>query len=253
MSRMINVLVVDDEPLARDSIKVLLGKLSDVNLMGEASDGASALALIDQLKPDLVFLDIQMPVMTGIELARLLSQGPHIIFTTAYDQYALEAFEVQAIDYLLKPFDDERFFKALGKARERINSQQLPDYTQLMQLLDTQPDKYLDKVIIRDPGRIRILHLDEVCWIGGAGNYVELHLFEKGKSVLHRDTMTSMEEKLDPKVFIRIHRSSIVRISEVCELRPNDKGDYSVWLKNGEKLTLSRRHKHKFQDILGQS
>jgi two-component system, LytTR family, response regulator len=251
---MIKVLIADDETLARKTIALLLKDQQDIGEILQAANGNQALSLYQAEKPELIFLDIQMPGLTGIQLAEKVDPQCVIIFVTAYDQYAITAFELNAIDYLLKPYDDERFYRALDKARVRLREHQFGDYRQVGQLirhmLDEQHRQYKSRLVIKDPGRIRLIEVEQVDYILGAGNYAEVHLFD-GKSVLHRETLTSLEQQLDPEVFVRIHRSSIVRRSSICELRPNDKGDYSVILKSGQQLTLSRRNKHKLEELLG--
>lgn len=252
----LRVLIVDDEHLARETIKVLLQNESDVEIIGEADNGQLAIEMIETEEPDVVFLDIQMPGCTGIDVAQRIDCGAtNLVFVTAYDEYAIEAFKLSAVDYLLKPFDDDRFFDSLQKVRKKKLEDVRPDYSQLGHLINSMVEAaksdYLQRIIIKDPGRIRIIDVDDVNWIAGAGNYAEIHLFNADKTLLHRETMTSLEEKLNPKDFVRIHRSTIVRRSSICELRPNEKGDYQVILKTGEEMTLSRRNKHKLSDLIG--
>jgi two-component system, LytTR family, response regulator len=248
----LRVLVADDEKLARDTITQLLAGQEDVSNIYEAENGKKALASALELKPDILFLDIEMPGMSGVEVAGLLPQGIVVIFVTAFNEYAVMAFELNAVDYLLKPFDDERFHEALNKARARVKRIGNRDYSEvgqlIQQMLDEQKKKYRDRLVIRDPGRIRLVDVQQISYISGAGNYAEIHLSE-GKYVLHRETLSVLEEQLDPKIFVRIHRSTIVRRSIICELRPNEKGDYSVVLQSGEMLTLSRRNRAKLEEL----
>ncbi|NMP33405.1 response regulator transcription factor [Thalassotalea sp. M1531] len=251
---MLNVLVADDEPLARETIKLLLKDQKDIGHVLEAQDGNQVLEVFKETKPDLVFLDIQMPGKTGIELAEQLPSETVIIFATAYDQYAITAFELNAIGYLLKPFDDDKFYAALDKARKQIASKSSTDFKKVGQLIqhmvDEQDRPFKSRLVVKDPGRIRLVDVEQINYIAGAGNYAEVHLFDVNP-VLHRETLTSLEKQLDPKVFVRIHRSTIVRRSSVSELRPNENGDYTVILKSGEQLTLSRRNKAKIDELIG--
>lgn len=230
---MLNILIADDESLARETIKMLLSSQQDVAQVFEAEDGNQALALANKLKPQIIFLDIEMPGITGIELAKNLPSECVVIFATAYNEFAVSAFELNAIDYLLKPFDDDRFYAALDRARNRLREEQLEDYSKIseaiQQMLHEQQKPYRERLVIRDPGRIRLVDVEQINYITGAGNYAEIHLND-GKQILHRETLSSLEEQLDPTIFVRIHRSSIVRRSCISELRPNDKGDYSVIL-----------------------
>ncbi|MFD2166448.1 LytR/AlgR family response regulator transcription factor [Thalassotalea euphylliae] len=253
---MLKVLVADDESLARETIKLLLKDQKDIGEVFEAEDGNQVLDVFKTTKPDIVFLDIQMPGKTGIELAEELPNDTVIIFATAYDQFAITAFELNAIGYLLKPFDDDKFYAALNRARKELAGNRSSDFKKVGQLIqhmvDEQDKPYKSRLVVKDPGRIRLVDVEQINYIAGAGNYAEVHLFET-KPVLHRETLTSLENQLDPKVFVRIHRSTIVRRSSVSELRSNENGDYTVVLKSGENLTLSRRNKSKLDELLGDS
>lgn len=249
---MLNILIADDESLARETLKMLLSEQADVDQVLEAEDGCQALALIQAHQPHIVILDIEMPGMNGLEVASRLPDEAVVIFATAYNEFAVNAFELNAIDYLLKPFEDDRFFKALDRARQRVSDEHTQDYARIsdmiQQMLAEQHKPYRDRLVIRDPGRIRLVDVDQIEFITGAGNYAEIHL-KDGKHVLHRETLSTLETQLDPAQFVRIHRSSIVRRSCISELRPNDKGDYSVILHNGEVLTLSRRNRAKLEEL----
>jgi two-component system LytT family response regulator len=194
-----------------------------------------------------------MPGMTGIQLAEMLDPSIVIVFVTAYDEYAIEAFELNATDYLLKPFEDERLYGARERAQKKVLEKVETDYGKLAELVklikDGKQHNYKSRLLVKELGRIRLIDVEQINFIAGAGNYAELHLFD-GKVILHRETLTLLEEQLDPALFIRIHRSSIVRRSSVQELRPNDKGDYIVVLKSGDTLTLSRRNKSKLNELL---
>lgn len=250
---MLNVLIADDEPLARQTIKLLLKDQPDINDVFEAANGNQVLEVFEKHKPEIVFLDIQMPGKSGIELASLLPESTSIIFATAYDQYAITAFDLNAIGYLLKPFDDERFYKALAKAKKQVVERTAPDFKKVSELIQHMVEEkskpYKTRLVVKDPGRIRLVEVDQVNFIAGAGNYAEVHLLD-GTSVLHRETLTSLEKQLDPALFVRIHRSTIVRRTSVSELRPNENGDYCVILKSGEQLTLSRRNKDKLDELI---
>lgn len=250
---MLKVLIADDEPLARQTIKLLLKDQDDISEVLEAANGNQVLDVFKDHQPDIVFLDIQMPGKSGIELANLLPEKTSIIFATAYDQYAIAAFDLNAIGYLLKPFDDERFYRALNKAKRQIIERSAPDFkkvTQLIKHMSEEKDKpFKSRLIVKDPGRIRLIEVGQIKFIAGAGNYAEVHLLDD-KSVLHRETLTSLEKQLDPELFVRIHRSTIVRRNCVSELRPNENGDYCVILKSGEQLTLSRRNKDKLDELI---
>ena len=263
----IKTLVVDDEPLARRNLRVLLEADPEVELVGEASGGAEALALISEHSPDLVFLDVQMPEMDGFGvLERLEAERlPVVIFVTAFDRYALKAFDFHALDYLLKPFDDSRFEKALARAKQQLAQSELKDLSRrLISLLEDRgaahadeaeasahPDKparYQTRFLIKSAGRVSFIRSDEVDWIEADDYYVKLHV--KGRGHLLRETMNDIEARLDPETFVRIHRSSIVNLERVRELRQLFGGDYTVVLQDGTQLKLSRARRERLESLL---
>jgi len=250
---MFKVLIADDEYLARETIKLLLKDQIDISEVFEAENGKQALELAQNKQPDLIFLDIQMPGMSGIEIAEQLGDSAVIIFATAYDQFAITAFELSAIDYLLKPFDDERFYESLNKARGQITAKSRTNFKDISRLIHQMISEkdviYKSRIVVKDPGRIRLIEVSDINYIIGAGNYADIYLNDNSH-ILHRETLTSLEQQLNPNLFIRIHRSSIVKRSCVSELESNDKGDYAVILKTGERLTLSRRNKNKLEELI---
>lgn len=250
---MISVLVADDEKLARENIKFLLTGQKDIGSVYEACDGEEAVLLAVKHQPDIVFLDIQMPGLSGLEVASHLPDDTVVIFATAYDEHAITAFELSAMDYLLKPFDDKRFYEALTKAKNALlanGSKELNKVRDMLRQLEPNDEiKYKSRLVIKEPGRIRLIDVEQINFIQGAGNYVEIHVFDDNP-ILHRETLNTLEQALNPNEFTRIHRSSIIRRSSVCELRPNEHGDYTVVLKSGEQLTLSRRSKGKLEQLL---
>ena len=250
----IRALIVDDEPLARQRLRRLLQDEPDVEIVGECADGGEAVAAIRADKPDLVFLDVQMPVLDGFGVLEAigLEYLPAIVFVTAYDRYALRAFEYNALDYLLKPFDRDRFRKALERARAHLG--RAPDSEEAQQLLGAVDEfksqgKGLERLIIKSAGRVFFLRAEEIDWIEAAGNYVRLHV---GKEThLLRDTMSSLEARLDPKRFLRIHRSTMVNIERIQEMQPLFHGDYVVILRDGTQLNLSRGYRQRLQEVFG--
>lgn len=239
----IRALVVDDEPLARRSIRRLLERCSDVDIVGECADGASAVTAIREEKPNLVFLDVQMPEMTGFDVIREIGLNvmPVTIFVTAYDQYALDAFDANATDYLLKPFRKVRFDRALERAKERITGTlNMSDLRALVATMDRHlvPPKYVDRLTVSENGRIFLIDVDEIEWIAASGNYAVLHTLRRTYEI--RQTLTELEAKLNPREFLRIHRSTIVNIRRVKEIQPWFRGHHVVVLKNGQELRMSR-------------
>ncbi|MDQ3798970.1 MAG: LytTR family DNA-binding domain-containing protein [Acidobacteriota bacterium] len=248
----IKTLIVDDEPLARERIKRMLRDEPDITVIGECGNGAEAIAAIKREKPDLVFLDIQMPEKNGFEVIESLDAKavPTIIFVTAYDQYALQAFEVHALDYLLKPFNRDRLNRALTRARGHIEHRNFGNLDERLASLiaDLKVErKYLERLVVKTTGRVFFLKTDEIDWIEAAGNYLKLHVGRE--SHLIRETMNGIEAKLNPDKFLRIHRSTVVNIDRIKELHPMFSGDYSVILRNGVELTLSRNYRERFLEL----
>jgi two-component system LytT family response regulator len=250
----IRTLVVDDEPIARERILSLLEQESDVEVIGQCSDGVQAVSAINQHAPDLVFLDVQMPGTDGFGVIQNIGADrmPTVVFVTAYDEYALKAFEVHALDYLLKPFGRDRFQETLKHAREQLERRRAGDLGRRLLALvhDLKPEQpRLERLVVKSGGRVFFLRTDEIDWIEAAGNYVRLHLGEE--SHLFRETMNGMEGRLDSRRFVRIHRSRIVNTERIKELQPWFNGEYVVILRNGTRLTLSRGYREKLQEQLG--
>jgi two-component system LytT family response regulator len=236
------ILIVDDEPPARKKIRTFLKEETDIHSIFEAENGINAVKLINEKKPDIVFLDIQMPSINGFEVIEAVGfeNMPAVIFVTAYDQYAIDAFEVQAIDYLLKPFDQERFKKSFNRAMQQVElkTKNVVIYKRLIDEIN-KDRKYLKRIMVNIGSRFFFVETSNIMFISAEEKYVKLHT--KESSHLIRETMSKMEERLDSSKFKRIHRSYIVNIDFVKEMQPWSHGDYIVILKNGNKLTLSRR------------
>jgi two-component system LytT family response regulator len=258
----LRVLIVDDEPLAREGIRLLLEAEPDIEIAGEATDGAEAVAAIERLRPDLVFLDVQMPGMTGLEvLSRVeVERMPEVVFCTAYDQYALQAFEHHALDYLLKPFDDERFHGTLERARSRIRDRGADNLGRKMLAMLAEfgaagaavaprapQSPFADRLAVKTGGRTYFLRADEIDWIEAADYYVKLHV--GGKEHLLRESMNKLEKELDPQRFLRVHRSSIVNLDRVKELHGRG-NEHAVVLQDGTRLKLSRSRREKLNTLL---
>ncbi len=245
----IKVLIADDESLARDRLRDLLKENNDIEIIGEAGNGIEAAAAIEENSPDLVFLDIQMPEMDGFEVIKTvgIEKMPHVVFVTAYDKYAIDAFEVNAIDYLLKPFSKDRFRKSLKKTIDYIELKNNNKFTdQLNKLISGTGKKYIDRLIIKSGGRYTFIKTDDIHWIESAGNYLTVNS-GKEKHII-RGTVSGMEQKLDPDKFIRIHRQTIVNIDQIKGFQHLLKGEYKVILKNNIQLTLGQIYKEKFKD-----
>jgi len=258
MSRPLRVLVVDDEPLARSGVAELAGRDPELDVVGECGDGAGALAAIRSLRPDLVLLDVQMPELDGFELLRRLEPGerPAVVFITAYDHFAVRAFDVHAIDYLVKPFDDARFAEAVARAKAAIRhtrSGTLND--RLSGLLEqlaggTPAGGWLSRIVVKTGGRAVLVRVDEIDWIEAADYCVKLHV--QGKVHVMRESLQALETRLDPARYFRVHRSAIVNLDRVTELSPFFRGEHVVLLRDGTKLKLSRGRRAELESRLGQ-
>ena len=250
----IRALIVDDEPLARSRVRELLVDQSDVEVTGECGNGREAINAILSGRPDLVYLDVQMPEVTGFEVLEALdpNTAPAVVFVTAFDEFAVRAFEVHALDYLLKPFDRERFLSSLQRARESVRLRREGRLDERLGALLADlgsARRYLKRLLVKNGSRSVVLQAREVDWIESAGNYVRLHVGRERH--LMRETMTALEEKLDPEQFVRIHRSTMVNLERVRELEPYFHGDYMLKLHDGTRLTLSRTYRERLQERLG--
>jgi two-component system, LytTR family, response regulator len=250
----IRVLIIDDESLARELVKKYLSDNPCVEILGECENGFDALKAIQELKPDLLFLDIQMPKIDGFELLEVLDHRPEIIFTTAFDQYAIRAFEMNAVDYLLKPFSKARLEKAVEKARQRIEmeSQRVgtPSRDPLQKLQQQIDDdkKTIERVVTRLGSKITVIPVEKIWYIESADDYVMI--FSEQGNHLKEKTMKYFEEHLPQGQFIRTHRSYIINISQVLSLELYSKDSYLAIMKSGAKLKVSvegyRRLREKF-------
>lgn len=247
----VRTLIADDEPLARDRLRQLLAERPEIVLVGECGDGRQAVEAIQKQAPELIFLDIQMPELDGFEVLEAVSVEPMpvIVFVTAHNQFALRAFEVHAMDYLLKPFDRERFESALSRALEQVKHREAGrSEAQTAVLSEMQAAaKPLERLAVKSDGRITILKIAEIDWIEAAHNYVEIH--QDKQSHLLREPISAIEQRLPPEKFVRISRSVIVNVDKVKQLEPLFHGEYSVTMQNGERLTLSRRYRNKLPQL----
>jgi two-component system LytT family response regulator len=259
----IKVLIVDDEPAARACIRVLLKTHPDFALIGECEDGFQALEAIGKTSPDLVFLDIQMPEMTGFGVLEALPGPtlPHFVFVTAFDQHAIRAFDCNALDYLLKPYADARFYQALTKARQAIEAarshQQAGQIGQLLRMIGPAarentplPASYLKKLTVKHGGRIQLIPTEQVYYVESEGSFVKLHTAQGMQLASY--TCKQLEGLLDPRKFIRVHKSYLVNVDQIESLEPHFHGDYLIYLRNGTQLRLSRNFRDKLGLILNQ-
>ena len=246
------VLIVDDEPLARHRIREMLKGDREVEIIAEARDGCEAIAAISAHAPDIVFLDVQMPDMNGFDVLKSVAakQMPLIVFVTAYDQHAVQAFDVHAIDYLMKPFDRRRFAKALSHAKAQIHLKNRPDTASIIKRLEELKGeaRYLERFAIKTGDTVQFVRARDVDSIEAEGNYVRLNV--SSSSYLLRETLNSLESKIDPRTFVRIHRSTIINMNRVKELQIWARGEYRVVLNNGASHALSRGYREHFDTFI---
>jgi two-component system LytT family response regulator len=249
------ILIVDDEPLARERVREMLKNEGGIELIKDAANGGEAVKIIKKNRPDIVFLDIQMPDMDGFQVLEslgpeTLSQIPAVIFVTAYDQHALRAFEFHALDYLLKPFDRERFADTLKRAKAKITQQDVEPDRRILNLLEqlNAPPKYSEWLTIKKDERIMLLKVEDIHWIEAQGNYALLTF--KENSEMMRETMDNLESQLNPRIFVRIHRSTIVNVNHIKELQVWSRGEYRVVMERGKTFTLSRGYRSRFDAFL---
>lgn len=235
-------IIVDDEPLARERVRTMLAAEPDIELLAECASGPEAVAAVRRQAPDMLFLDIQMPEMDGFQVLRALGTPlPIVIFTTAYDEHAVKAFEAQALDYLLKPFKPARFRSAVARAREQLARKQPNEVTkQLLSLIEARaaPTQYLTRIVVRDRDRVRFVKTTEIDWLEASGNYVIVHAGRENHVL--RETLSALETQLSPREFLRLSRSAIVSLSRVQQVEPMFNDEHVVVLTDGTRLTLTR-------------
>ncbi len=255
MTSTLRALIVDDEALARERVRTLLDGRDDIEVVAEASDGMEAIVAVREHRPDLIFLDVQMPEMDGFEVLSALDAAslPAVIFVTAFDRYAIKAFDVHALDYLLKPFDRERFNEAVDRAVDRLSpAHEGVARAELLEILhelrSRQGVTAIRRFVVRDNDRVRFVMADDVEWVEAAGNYVTLHVGAEAYMV--RGTMKRIEDALDPERFLRVHRSGIVNLDRVREIQPWFNGDFVILTETGHKITTGETYRSRLQDLL---
>jgi two-component system LytT family response regulator len=236
----IKAVIVDDERLAREGLKNLLNEIGDIELVGEASNADEALELVAKLNPDLMFLDIEMPEKTGFDLLEELIETPFVIFTTAYNEFALKAFEVNALDYLLKPIELPRLKDAITRVKKILV--ETSNKTDERKLNDN------DQVFIRDGEKCWFVKLNEIRMIESAGNYAKIH-FDKHQPLIHK-TLNALDERLSPSMFFRANRQQIINLQYIEKIEPFFNAGFLIYLKDGNKVEVSRRQAVKFKEMM---
>ena len=245
---MSKVILIDDEPLARSVVAEYLDAHPGLEIVQQCGDGFEGIKAIQQHQPDLVFLDIQMPKINGFEMLELLEQPPAIIFTTAFDEYAIKAFEAHAVDYLLKPFSQERFDKAIEKWKEQQSHAARPDTAALLETAAQSPLQN-DRVVVKNGNKIKIIPVADIFYLEAADEYVQIHTAEG--YFLKKKTMNFFESSLPARQFARSHRSYIVNVQEITRIEPYEKDNYLAILKWGAQVPVSRSGYVKLREVLG--
>jgi len=252
----IHVLVADDELPARQRLIDLLQRDDQVASVSEAADGETAVEMIQRQKPHLLFLDVQMPELDGLGVIDAIgaAEMPLTVFVTAYDQHAIRAFEASALDYLLKPFSDERFEATMARVKARLDERSMKEFGQrvmkMVSAAPSAPEKRLDRLVVKAGGTTRFIRVIDIDWIEAAGVYVTLHV--AGKELLYRAALNDLAEKLDPRRFVRVHRSALINIESVVQLEPISHGEFEAVLKNGSRTRVSRTYRGQLEKRLGQ-
>ncbi|NBC64506.1 MAG: response regulator [Bacteroidetes bacterium] len=247
--RQIKTVIIDDEQPARDVIREYLEDRDEIEIVGEFGSPTKALTFLKEHDVDLCFLDIQMPAMTGFELVEALDELPRIIFSTAYDKYALRAFEINAVDYLLKPYTKERFDEALNRALDRIDEGR-NEKERIEEIIRQTRQKqwYTDQIFVRTGKRIKPIAVDEIIWIEADGDYARIHFEED--SILSSKRLGELEDRLDPKLFTRVHRSSLIALNQLKELESDGYGGFEATMSDGSKVKVSRSYGSKIKDFM---
>jgi two-component system LytT family response regulator len=244
---MIRTIIIDDEEPARVLVRKFLEDFSEIEVLGECADGFAAVKSINEYNPDLIFLDVQMPKLSGFELLEIIEHKPQVIFTTAYDSYAIKAFDENAVDYLLKPFSRERFADAVRKVMERISTQTEQNYTEVIALAEDKTE-ILQRIAVKSGSKIEVIAVSDIVYLESEGDYVMIHT--KTGKFLKEKTMKYFEQHLDPDTFIRTHRSSIININEISRIELFEKESYIIKLKNGDQVKASNSGYKALKDAL---
>lgn len=243
------VLIIDDEPLARMVITEYLRSYPQVEVLQECNDGFEGVKAIAQYQPDLIFLDIQMPKINGFEMLELVDAPPAVIFTTAFDEYAIRAFEEHAVDYLLKPFSKQRFDKAMTKWLDQYQTTETAQNTkQFLESLPSASPKN-ERVVVKTGTKIKIIPVNDILYLEADDDYVKIHTSEG--SFLKNKTMAYFEQMLDPGQFVRVHRSHMIRIQEITRIDPYEKENHIAILRSGQKVPVSKTGYGKLKQNLG--
>ena len=246
-SEKIKVLIVDDEKLVRDYLRRIILERKDIVIIGEAEDGIEAISKVQELSPDIMLLDIQMPELDGFDVLDSLDEPPPTIFVTAYDEYAIKAFEVNAIDYVLKPVTKKRLFDSIEKAKIYIRNKKIWKL-EVAKILDFTREKPISKIAIRSKGKVQLLNMEEIYWIKADGDYSSIHI--ANNDFFHKKSLKLLESQLPSYLFSRVHRSYIVNLKKVKELIFDAAGGYRLKMIDDSEIPVSRRKSRKVKKKL---
>lgn len=246
---MTKAIIIDDEPLARGLVREYLQDHPFIHIVAECGDGFEGLKAIQEHRPDLLFLDVQMPKINGFEMLELLDPAPAVIFTTAFDEYAIRAFDRHAVDYLLKPFSKERFAKAIERWRERAGQKAEPAAVSSLLDVAAESPQQKERIVVKSGSSIIVIPVEEIIYLEAADDFVKIHT-RKGHWLKNR-TMAHFEKLLDSGKFIRVHRSYIVNIAEATRLDPYEKDSHVLLLKSGERIPVSKQGMGRIREVLG--
>lgn len=246
----LRAIIADDEELARRILREYLEKEPGIEIIHECPNGFEAVKAVNELEPDVLFLDVQMPKLDGFEVLELVEPSVAVVFVTAFDQYAMKAFDAAAVDYLLKPFTADRFRAALDRVRARFNAaaapQQLP---RDLKMASRIPGEYLERLVVKDGPRVHVIAAGKLDYAEAQDDYVELH--SEGKTWLKQQTVSSLEAALDPRRFLRVHRSFLVSLDRIVRVEPNTKDSWLAILRDGTKIAMSRAGYVRFRELAG--
>lgn len=241
-------IIIDDEPLARSIVKEYLQQHPEIELLQECNDGFEGVKAINQHQPDLIFLDIQMPKINGFEMLELIDNPPQVIFTTAFEEYAIKAFETHAVDYLLKPFSKDRFDKALQKLAQQQQKTHTEKTKEILEHVSKSPSQS-NRVVLKDGGKIKIIPVTQIQYLEAADDYVKVHTAEG--AFLKKKTMQFFEDSLAAFHFVRVHRSYIINTQLITRIDAHEKDNHLVLLSSGVRVPVSKQGYTKLREVLG--
>jgi two-component system LytT family response regulator len=245
----LRVVMADDEALARRVLKEYLAVETDMEIVAECSNGFDAVKAVNEQKPDVVFLDVQMPKLDGFEVLELIDPPGAVVFVTAFDQYAMRAFDAAAVDYLLKPFSAERFRASLERVRARLRDRSPSAVPQNLRAASRPPGEFLDRLVVKEGPRVQVIPVGKLDYAEAQDDYVALR--SEGRNWLKQQSIASLESALDPRRFLRLHRSYLVNVDRIVRIDANTKDTWVALLTDGSKIPVSRAGYTRFREVVG--